>query len=137
MASKRRNMFHKNKTQETTGNSTRNLPPFCELDPIFSRVLDSTVICERKKPPHRRHLVTVSPPIVSVVSPPHGLADFRVTASVSGGTNGSVVACRRVGTGCGDHGAHRQEEERSQTFGETLRRIDDTAQRSSTTHRVR
>ncbi|KAL1115234.1 hypothetical protein AAG570_007265 [Ranatra chinensis] len=30
MASKRRNMFHKNKTQETTEEGRCNLPPFCE-----------------------------------------------------------------------------------------------------------
>ncbi|KAL1139010.1 hypothetical protein AAG570_009071 [Ranatra chinensis] len=30
MASKRRNMFHKNKTQETTENGRCNLPPFCD-----------------------------------------------------------------------------------------------------------
>ncbi|KAL1123859.1 hypothetical protein AAG570_001629 [Ranatra chinensis] len=30
MASKRRNMFHKNKKQETTEIGTCNLPPFCD-----------------------------------------------------------------------------------------------------------
>ncbi|KAL1138375.1 hypothetical protein AAG570_008439 [Ranatra chinensis] len=30
-ASKRRNMFHKNKTQETTENGACNLPPFCDF----------------------------------------------------------------------------------------------------------
>ncbi|KAL1110222.1 hypothetical protein AAG570_008299 [Ranatra chinensis] len=32
MASKRRNMFHKNKTRETTENDMCKLPPFCDTD---------------------------------------------------------------------------------------------------------
>ncbi|KAL1140043.1 hypothetical protein AAG570_007020 [Ranatra chinensis] len=56
MASKRRNMFHKNKMQETTENDTSNLPPFCffiylmtlyfhflSLQPGW---LDDVVLCE-------------------------------------------------------------------------------------------
>ncbi|KAL1115228.1 hypothetical protein AAG570_007259 [Ranatra chinensis] len=39
MASKRRNMFQKNKTQETTENGTCNLPPFCGLLDAFLQEL--------------------------------------------------------------------------------------------------
>ncbi|KAL1124185.1 hypothetical protein AAG570_001955 [Ranatra chinensis] len=46
MASKRRNMFQKNKTQETTENGGCNLPPFCDSfsgDVVSSGVLDGTL----------------------------------------------------------------------------------------------
>ncbi|KAL1123150.1 hypothetical protein AAG570_002237 [Ranatra chinensis] len=54
MASKRRNMFQKNKTQETTENDTCNLPPFCDLRHYWSSEVPTVIETEPFKSFHSK-----------------------------------------------------------------------------------